>query len=133
MARSDKDRFLKELSIRLALARGMAPILEVAVPSLSDLSDTIEVLTDLDVLGVEYSADGGLRRTIFDCKSSSKMSPINRAFWAAGVKDYTRCNEAFVILGNPAVINHRFSALSIGVDLHDEKSFRELGRTIDVA
>jgi hypothetical protein len=133
MARSDKDRFQKQLSIRFVLARGMAPIPEVAVPSLSDLSDTVEVLTDLDVLGIECGADGGLRRTIFDCKSSSRMSPINRAFWAAGVKDYVGCNEAFVILGNPAVANHRFSALSIGVDLHDELSFKELGRTIDVS
>jgi hypothetical protein len=133
MAKSDKDRFFKELSIRLALIRGMAPIPEVVVSSQSDLNDAIEVLTDLDVLGIENGADGGLRRTIFDCKSNSRMSPINRAFWAAGVKDYTKCDEAFVILGSPAVINHRLSALSIGVDLHDERSFIELGRTIDVA
>ncbi|MGJ4971017.1 hypothetical protein ACQR1N_20340 [Bradyrhizobium sp. HKCCYLRH1073] len=133
MARSDKDRFLKELAIRLALTRGMAPVPEVAVPSLSDLSDSVEVLTDLDVLGVQSGVDGVLRRTIFDCKSSTKMSPINRAFWAAGVREYARCDEAFVILGNPAVVNHRLSALSISVDLHDEKSFKELGRTIDVA
>src|SRR6267154_460157 len=133
MAKTDKDRFLKELAIRLALTRGMIPIPEVTVRSQADLSDTVEVLTDLDVLAIENAGDGGLRRTIFDCKSGSKLSAINRAFWAAGVRDYTRCDEAYVILRNPAVINHRLSSLSIGVDLHDEQSFKELGRTTNVA
>lgn len=133
MGKYDKDRFLKELAVRFCLARGAVPFLEVVVRSLSDLSDTVEVLTDLDVVGVEAIGDGGLRRTIFDCKSANKMSSINRAFWAAGVKDYTGCDEAYVILKNRAVHNHRISALSVGVDLHDEGSFRDLGSTIDPA
>jgi hypothetical protein len=132
MAKGDKDRFLKELAIRLALTRGMIPIPEVVVRSAADLSDTIEVLTDLDVLAIENVGDGGLRRTIFDCKSGNRMSAINRAFWAAGVRDYARCDEAYVLLQNPVVINHRLSALSIGVDLHDERSFKEFGRTVNV-
>jgi hypothetical protein len=133
MPKTDKDRFLKELAIRLALTRGMIPIPEVVVRSQADLSDIIEVLTDLDVLAIENAGDGGLRRTIFDCKSGNKMSAINRAFWAGGVRDYARCDDAYVLLRNPTVINHRLSALSIGVDLHDERSFKELGRTIDAA
>jgi hypothetical protein len=63
------------------------PFLEVVVRSGADLSDSVEILTDLDVLGIEAIGDGGLRRTIFDCKTTNKMSPINRAFWAAGVKN----------------------------------------------
>jgi hypothetical protein len=92
-----------------------------------------EVLTDLDVVGIEATVDGGLRRTIFDCKTSNKMSSINRAFWAAGVKEYTRCNEAYVILKGKAVHNHRISALAMNVDLHDEQSFTDLGITLDQA
>ncbi len=133
MAKTDKDRFQKELAIRFALAREMTPFLEVAVRSSADLSDSVEVLTDIDVLGIEAAGDGGLRRTIFDCKTTNKMSAINRAFWAAGIKDYARCDEAYVILKTAAVHNHRISALSVGVDLHDEKSFRDLGRTTDPA
>lgn len=133
MGKYDKDRFQKELAIRYCLARGAVPFLEVVVSSASDLSDSVEVLTDLDVVGVETVGDGGLRRTIFDCKTTKKMSSVNRAFWAAGVKEYTGCDEAYVILKTKAVHNHRISALSIGVDLHDEQSFRDLGSTVDAA
>jgi hypothetical protein len=131
MGKYDKDRFLKELAVRLCLARGMLPFLEVVVSSTSDLSDTPEVLTDLDVLGLQLVYDGGIRRTIFDCRSLNKMSAINRAFWAAGIMRYTSSDDSHVILKHKAVDNHRLSALSIAVDLHDENSFRELGNSYD--
>jgi hypothetical protein len=133
MGKYDKDGFQKELAVRFCLARDTVPFVEVAVRSSSDLSDSVEVLTDLDVVGIEAAGDGGLRRTIFDCKTSNKMSSINRAFWAAGVKEYTRCNEAYVILRGKAVHNHRISALAMNVDLHDEQSFKDLGKTLDEA
>ena len=57
------------------------------------------------------------------------MSAINRAFWASGVVKYSGCDNAFVLLKGRAVNNHRISALSIGVDLHDEDSFKSLGET----
>lgn len=131
MGKYDKDRFQKELAIRYCLARETIPFLEVITASVSDLSDSIEVLTDLDVVGIESSGDGAQTKTFFDCKSSAKMSAINRAFWAAGVKSYTGFDRAHVILKKPPVTNHRLSALTLNVDLHDENSFRELGRIID--
>jgi hypothetical protein len=131
MGKYDKDRHQKEMAIRYCLARGITPCLEVLVPSASDLSDSVETLTDIDVIGLEFIADGGFRRTIFDCKTSNKMSPINRAFWASGLLSYTKCNDAIVILKNRAVYNHRISALKIEVDLHDEVSFQNLARTFD--
>jgi hypothetical protein len=133
MGKYDKDRFQKELAVRFCVARGTMPFVEVVVRSSSDLSDSVEVLTDLDVVGIEATVDGGLRRTIFDCKTSNKMSSINRAFWAAGVKEYTRCNEAYVILKGKTVHNHRIAALAMNVDLHDERSFKDLGKTLDEA
>jgi hypothetical protein len=133
MGKYDKDRFLKELAVRYCLAKRVIPFLEVNVTSISDISDSIDLLTDIDVLGVENIGDGGLRKTLFDCKTSNKMSSINRAFWAAGVKAYANCDEAYVILKSRAVRNHRISALSLGVDLHDEASFKDLGKTQDPA
>lgn len=133
MGKYDKDRFQKELALRYCIARGMVPFLEVVVRSASDLSDTSEVLTDLDVVGLEVIGDGSLRRTLFDCKSSGRMSSVNRAFWAAGVKAYTGCDDAHVILKSRAVNNHRYTALTMSVDLHDEDSFTALGKTIDAA
>ena len=90
MGKYDKDRFQKELAVRYCLASGMVPFLEVITPSVSDLSDTLEVLTDLDVVGVEAVSDGAQRYVFFDCKVSVKISAINRAFWAAGVKTLCR-------------------------------------------
>jgi hypothetical protein len=131
MGKYDRDRHQKEMAIRYCLSRGVSPCLEVLVPSASDLSDTVETLTDIDVIGLEFIADGGFRRTIFDCKTSNKMSAINRAFWACGLLAYTECNDAVIILKNRAVYNHRISALKIGVDLHDESSFQDLATTFD--
>ena len=132
MGKYDKDRHQKELAIRYCLAQGLSPCLEVVIASASDLSDTSEDLTDLDVVGLDFIADGGFRRLVFDCKTTNKMSPVNRAFWAAGILAYTGCDEAFVILKNKAVYNHRLSALSIGVDLHDEASFEDLGNAREI-
>jgi hypothetical protein len=129
----DKDRFQKELAVRYCLARRTIPFVEVIVRGSADLTDSVEVLTDLDVVGVEAAADGSLRRTLFDCKTGNRTSSINRAFWAAGVKDYTRCHDAYVILKGKAVRNHRISALAMNVDLHDEQSFKDLGKTFDEA
>lgn len=133
MGKYDKDRYQKELALRYCLARGDIPFLEVLVPSVSDLSDSVETLTDLDVVGVSLVADGTLRRTLFDCKTSNRMSSINRAFWAAGVRDYTGFDDATVILKSKAVHNHRLSALTVNVDLHTEESFRDLAKTLDAA
>jgi hypothetical protein len=131
MGKLDKDRFQKELAIQFCIARKIVPFIEVVVPSSSDLTDSVEVLTDIDVLGIGFNNDGTITRTIFDCKTTNKLSPINRAFWASGLKNYTNSNDAFVILKNPASRNHRLSALTLGVDLHDENSFVQLGKTFD--
>jgi len=133
MGKFDKDRYQKELAINYCLARGFLPFVEVLVRSSSELSDVTEVVTDIDVLGVYSWKDAGLHKTLFDCKTSNKMSSINRAFWAAGVKAYAGCDSAFVILKNRAVSNHRFTALRMNVDLHDDSSFIELGRDFDEA
>ena len=133
MGKYDKDRFQKELAVRYCLASGMVPFLEVITPSVSDLSDTLEVLTDLDVVGVEAVSDGAQRYVFFDCKASVKISAINRAFWAAGVKTYVGYDQAYVILKAQPLTNHRLSALALNVDLHDETSFQKLGRTSDEA
>jgi len=132
MGKYDKDRHQKQMAIRYCLAQGMTPCLEVVVDSASDLSDSPEVLTDLDVVGLGHVSEGPLRRILFDCKTGSKLSAINRAFWGAGVLAYTGCDAAFVVLKNRAVYNHRLSALKLNVDLHDEKSFQEIGNAIDV-
>lgn len=133
MGAFDKDRFQKQLAIRYCLARGMVPFPEVLVSSLSDISESQEVLTDLDVLGLEFIGDGDLRRFLFDCKTGSKLSAINRAFWASGVMSYTSCDHGYVLLKGKAVSNHRLSSLSMNIDLHTEQSFISVGKTLDIS
>ncbi|TPK75520.1 hypothetical protein FJ930_05360 [Mesorhizobium sp. B2-4-15] len=131
MGRLDKDRFQKELAIRYCLSAGLLPFLEVLVVSSAEVTDQVEVLTDVDVLGVSALDDGRLHKTIFDCKSSTRMSPINRAFWTAGLRQYIAADSAFVLMGSRSSRNHRLAALDMNVDLHDEDSFTALGRSLD--
>lgn len=131
MGRLDKDRFQKELAIRYCLSAGLLPFLEVVVSSSAEVTDQVELLTDIDVLGIAALDDGRLYKSIFDCKSSTRMSPINRAFWTAGLRQYISADSAFVLLGNRSSRNHRLAALELDVDLHDEDSFIALGRSLD--
>lgn len=123
MCSLDKDLNQKESAIRFCVLTGHLPFLEVNIENQRELSDTATVITDIDVLGVSIDAGGGLRRIIFDCKTLGKISPINRAFWAAGLMKYTFCKEAFVILRKKASEAHRLSAKYINVHLFDEKQF----------
>lgn len=122
MAASDKDVFQKAKAIKFCLAKGLIPFYEVNVSNLRELADTPELLTDIDVLGVEFDRTGTLR-TLFDCKTNNKTSPINRAFWAAGVMAYVNANSAYVILKKSPSEGHRLSAKSLGIHLFDEYLF----------
>ena len=123
MGNLDKDIHQKESAIRFCVLTGSLPFLEVNVENRRELSDTTTVMTDIDVLGVSIDASGTVRRVIFDCKTLGKTSPINRAFWAAGLMKYVSCDEAFVILKKKASEAHRLSAKDINVHLYSEQQF----------
>lgn len=123
MAVLDKDTIQKEKAIRYCISNGILPYLEVIVNNVREITDIKTVITDLDVLGVEISRRGVIRKTLFDCKTVGKMSAINRAFWAAGVMSFTGCDEAYVILGKKASEAHRVSAKSLKVHLFQEQDF----------
>lgn len=122
MAKGDKDAGYKAKALRHCIASGMVPYLEVRVNTISELGEQIELVTDLDVLGLLIRDDGRVSRTIFDCKTS-RMSPINRALWAAGVLRYVGCNDAFIILERKAVESHKLTATTLDVRLFDESTF----------
>lgn len=130
MNKGDKDSHQKQSAIRYCLALGRLPCPEVVIYSPSDLTSTPEPLTDLDVLGVEALDDGGLRRTLFDCKSGNRMSAINRALWVRGLMDFIHIDHGVVILRSPPLENHRLAALDLSVDIHSEDTFTGLGNLI---
>lgn len=123
MAALDKDTSQKEKAIRYCISNGVLPYLEVVVNNVREITDVRTVITDLDVLGLEISRRGGIRRTLFDCKTVGKMSAINRAFWASGVMAYTACEESYVILTKKASEAHRVSAKTLNVHLFQEYDF----------
>lgn len=127
MNKTDKDSYLKQLAIRFCLSQGHLACPEVVVLSPSELTETPEPLSDLDVVGLETMSDGKLRRTLFDCKSG-KVSAINRAFWAAGMCTLASLDNAVIILGKSASENHRLAALQLKVDIHSEQTFSELAK-----
>lgn len=123
MAALDKDTAQKEKAIRYCISNGVLPYLEVIVNNVREITDVRTVITDLDVLGLEISRRGSVRRTLFDCKTVGKMSAINRAFWASGVMAYTGCDESYVILSKKASEAHRVSAKTLSVHLFQEYDF----------
>lgn len=121
MAATDKDLPQKRKAIQFCVSSGLVPYYEVNITNVKDLTDKPELLTDVDVLGIAFES-GRVKRTIFDCKTT-KTSPINRAFWATGLKQYVEADHAYVILKRSAPDAHKISARTLGVYLFDEALF----------
>jgi hypothetical protein len=122
MSATDKDLHQKTAAIQFCVSLGIVPFYEVNVSNVKDLSDKPEVLTDIDVVGLSQNHHR-ITRTLFDCKTT-KASPINRAFWAAGVAKYAEADDCYVILKRSAPEAHRISAKSLCVHLFDEAQFK---------
>lgn len=118
-----KDINQKLKAIRYSVALGIVPHLEVLVRFSSEVSDKPSDITDIDVLGIKPCDDKPSYRTLFDCKTLNKMSPINRALWAKGLLELTKSDEAFVILTKATTEGHRLAGNSLGVRLFSEKLF----------
>jgi|SRR5450830_880482 len=121
MAAADKDLHQKRKAIRFCVALGMVPYYEVNVTNVKDLTDKPELLTDIDVLGIDLK-NGRVVKSLIDCKTT-KTSPINRAFWAAGLRQYINAQHAYVILKRSAPESHKISARTLYVHLFDEALF----------
>lgn len=120
------------MAIRYCLVNEVVPFLEVNIQNYRELSDTSTVITDIDVLGIKVESFGRPKKIIFDCKTLGKTSPINRAFWASGLMQFTDCAEAFVILRKKASEAHRLSARQINVHLFDEQQFINHGESCSI-
>ena len=128
---SNKDIYQKEIAIKHCLSQMIIPFLEVDVSNDKELTDTNMVITDIDVLGLNFHK-GQLLKTIFDCKTNNKTSPINRAFWASGLLNYTGCDEAYVILKKMAPEAHRLSARNLSVYLYSEGQFKSYSESLSI-
>lgn len=118
-----KDRDQKKIALKLCAAREMLPAMEVNVRSRLALSDRDADITDIDVLGVSIGISGRLERTLFDCKATSKWSPINRALWASGLKTLTESSMAYVIQQKKIDRSHKAAAAQLQTYLYEEGEF----------
>ncbi len=54
--------------------------------------------TDIDVLGIIFTAPFQGHRIICDCKNKSKPKPFERVFWAKGLGSFINASEVYVAL-----------------------------------
>lgn len=118
-----KDIQQKLKAIRYCVAMDMLPYMEVIVRFSGDIAERPADITDVDVLGVSPAAKFGTRRVFFDCKTSQRMSAINRALWAGGLREIIGADEGFVILSKAAPEGHRLAGNSIKIRLFSEGLF----------
>lgn len=118
-----KDTQQKLKAVRYCVALGYVPYLEVVVRYPGDTGNTPSDLTDIDVLGIRPGGAAPPLKIVFDCKSSSKLSGINRALWARGLMHFVGAAEGFVILGKPPLEAHRLAGNSFGVRVFSEQLF----------
>ncbi|MBW0449428.1 hypothetical protein EN871_11650 [bacterium M00.F.Ca.ET.228.01.1.1] len=118
-----KDSGQKQKAIRYCVAMGTVPYLEVLVRYNAEVSDVTSDITDIDVLGIKPSGANRTQRIVFDCKTLAKVSGISRAFWAAGLKQFVKADDTFVILAKAAPEGHRLAVGTLGVRLFSEPLF----------
>jgi hypothetical protein len=108
----------------------MVPFAEVIVTAATGLDEGVVAVTDVDVLGIDLGRYGSAQRLLFDCKTASKQSAINRALWAGGLKALVHADRAFVVLRKSAPDTHRLVAHSFDVHLHSEDSFKRYAAAV---
>ena len=127
-----KDRPQKKLALKYCAAQRIIPFLEVLVRSQTGLEDVPFNITDIDVMAVDIERSGAVRRLLFDCKSASRLSPINRSIWAAGLKAFVQADSAYVIQLRDVPYSHQLAANTLDVHVHTEDSFRRYANSISI-
>jgi hypothetical protein len=125
-----KDKEQKQLALKFCAAQGIVPFMEVIVRSQTGVEETPVDITDIDVFGVDLGPFGATQRIVFDCKSGAKLSAVNRALWAAGLKSFVEANRAYVIQKREVPYSHKIAANSLQVSVHSEESFKKYASSI---
>lgn len=125
-----KDKAQKKLAAKLCAAQGIVPFVEVLVRSPTGLEETPTDITDVDVLGLDLGKSGTMIRTIYDCKTASKLSAINRALWAGGLKSFIGADRAIIIQRRDAPYSHKLAANDLHVTIHSEQTFVQYAKSI---
>ncbi len=125
---ADKDLGYKLTGKRLAWSQGYLPLLNVPVQIPATIAKRSKSdLTDADVLGFRFSADGPVDRFLADCRTvSGKTADRNKAatdriFWVRGLAFYLKVQNVYLlkttIADNAKGASKNKSALSVIVAL----------------
>lgn len=119
-----KDRDQKQKALKLSVANRWFPQLEVDVHQNRSVAEKDLLATDLDVLVSIPDEFRGFRLVVFDCKTKAKESPVNRAFWLAGVLKRLRAAQGFCVLKKERIaLDHCLMADRLNVVLLREDEF----------
>jgi hypothetical protein len=125
-----QDRDQKHCALKLSVANRWFPQLEVDVQTTRAVQQNAPLVTDLDVLSSIPDQFQGFRTVIFDCKTRTKESPVNRALWLRGVLDRLDADQGICILKKDLIgLDHRMLAARLGVILLAEDEFELYANT----
>lgn len=125
-----KDKAQKQLAIKFLAAQNISPFVEVVVRSQAGLEEVPVDITDIDVLGLDLGRLGAMQRILFDCKSGSKLSAINRCIWVAGLREFVKADRGYVIQKKDVPYSHKVAASSLNVSVHSEETFAKYASSI---
>ena len=119
-----KDKDQKLQALKYCIAKRWLPQLEVDVQTTQSLGRRAATVTDLDVYASIPDDFVGYRTVVFDCKTLSRESPVNRSLWLRGVLDRMGADHGFCVLKKNAMeVDHRLAATKLSVILLAEDEF----------
>lgn len=119
-----KDKDQKLQALKYCIAKRWFPQLEVDVQTTQSLGRRPAMVTDLDVYASIPDDFAGFRTVVFDCKTLSRESAVNRCLWLKGVLDRMGADHGFCVLKKNAMeVDHRMVATGLSVILLAEDEF----------
>lgn len=119
-----KDKDQKAKALAYCVSKRWFPQLEVDVQAPHAVARKAALMTDLDVLASVPDDFIGFRQVVFDCKTLSRESPINRSLWLRGVLDRIGADHGFCVLKkNSMESDHKLVATRLNVVLLADDEF----------
>jgi hypothetical protein len=126
-----KDRDQKKIALQYCVSKRWFPQLEVDVRPARAISRKPALMTDLDVFAAVPDDFVGYRHVVIDCKTLSRESPVNRAFWVRGVVERMGADHGICVLKKNAIeADHKLMANRLGVVLLGEDEFEIYARAM---
>lgn len=119
-----KDKDQKAKALRYSVSKRWFPQLEVDVHAPVAVARKAALMTDLDIFASVPDDFVGFRQVVFDCKTLSRESPVNRSLWLRGVLDRMEADHGICVLKKNSIeADHKLVATRLSVILLAEDEF----------